>query len=97
MKLKVVIPFLLAILVSFSSFINETEKIIEITTSYGVIKVKLYNETPLHRDNFLNLVKEGTYDGTLFHRVINEFMIQGGDPNSVGAAAVPSKTTTSAI
>jgi cyclophilin family peptidyl-prolyl cis-trans isomerase len=86
MKLKVVIPFLLAILVSFSSFINETEKTIEITTSYGVIKVKLYNETPLHRDNFLKLIKEGTYDGTLFHRVINQFMIQGGDPNSVGAA-----------
>ena len=58
MKLKVVIPFLLAILVSFSSFINDTEKIVEITTSYGVIKVKLYNETPLHRDNFLNLIKD---------------------------------------
>ena len=86
MKLKVVIPFLLAILVSFSSFINETEKTVEITTSYGVIKVKLYNETPLHRDNFIKLIKEGIYDGTLFHRVINQFMIQGGDPNSVGAA-----------
>ena len=86
MKLKVVIPFLLAILVSFSSFINETEKTVEITTSYGVIKVKLYNETPLHRDNFIKLIKEGTYNGTLFHRVINQFMIQGGDPNSVGAA-----------
>jgi cyclophilin family peptidyl-prolyl cis-trans isomerase len=87
MKLKVGIPFFIAILVSFSSFINDTEKTVEITTSYGVIKVKLYNETPLHRDNFLKLIKEGAYDGTLFHRVINQFMIQGGDPNSVGAAA----------
>lgn len=42
----------------------------------------MYNETPLHRDNFIKLVKEGVYDGLLFHRVINEFMIQGGDPNS---------------
>jgi cyclophilin family peptidyl-prolyl cis-trans isomerase len=87
MKLKVVIPFLLAILVSFSSFLYKTEKTVEITTSYGVIKLKLYNETPLHRDNFIKLIKEGTYNGTLFHRVINEFMIQGGDPNSVGAPA----------
>ena len=44
--------------------------------------VKLYNETPLHRDNFIKLVKNGTYDGLIFHRVINQFMIQGGDPNS---------------
>ncbi|MBL4625745.1 MAG: peptidylprolyl isomerase [Flavobacteriales bacterium] len=85
MKFKVVVPFLLAILVSFSSFMNEPEKIIEITTGYGIIKVKLYNETPLHRDNFLKLVEDGAYAGTLFHRVINQFMIQGGDPNSVGA------------
>ena len=55
---------------------------VKIETSYGDIVVKLYNETPKHRDNFLKLVKEGTYDGLLFHRVINQFMIQGGDPNS---------------
>jgi len=61
------------------------EPVVEITTEYGVIKIKLYNETPLHRDNFLKLAKEGFYDGTLFHRVIKDFMIQGGDPQSKGA------------
>lgn len=44
--------------------------------------VRLYDETPLHRDNFLRLASEGYYDGTLFHRVIRDFMIQGGDPES---------------
>lgn len=53
-----------------------------ITTDYGPIIVKLYNETPKHRDNFIKLVKEGFYDSLLFHRVIKSFMIQGGDPTS---------------
>lgn len=53
----------------------------------GDIMVRLYDETPLHRDNFLKLVKENYYDGTLFHRVIKDFMIQGGDPDSKGAPA----------
>lgn len=53
-----------------------------IETSFGNMVVQLYNETPKHRDNFIKLVKEGFYDGLLFHRVINNFMIQGGDPNS---------------
>ncbi len=52
---------------------------VQITTNYGIIKVKLYNETPIHRDNFLKLVREGKYDNTDFHRVINTFMIQGGE------------------
>lgn len=55
---------------------------IKIQTSLGDIVVKLYDETPLHRDNFLKLAKEGYYDGTIFHRVIKNFMIQGGDPDS---------------
>jgi cyclophilin family peptidyl-prolyl cis-trans isomerase len=58
-----------------------------ITTSYGEMKLVLYNETPKHRDNFINLVKEGFYDSTLFHRVIETFMIQGGDPESKNAKA----------
>ena len=49
------------------------------------IVVRLYDETPIHRDNFVKLVKEGYYDGTLFHRVMKDFMIQGGDPDSKGA------------
>ena len=53
-----------------------------IKTSEGDIKVRLYDETPQHRDNFLKLAKEGYFDGTLFHRVIKDFMIQGGDPLS---------------
>ena len=59
---------------------------VEIRTDYGVCVVKLYNETSLHRDNFTKLVKDGTYDGLLFHRVIEQFMIQGGDPESKNAA-----------
>ena len=53
----------------------------------GDIVVRLFDETPLHRDNFVKLVKEGYYDGTLFHRVIKDFMVQGGDPDSKGAPA----------
>ena len=60
---------------------------VKITTSLGNITVRLYDETPLHRDNFLKLAKEGFYNGTLFHRVIRDFMIQGGDPDSVNAPA----------
>ncbi len=58
---------------------------VRIKTSKGECIILLYNETPKHRDNFLKLVKEGFYNGTLFHRVIKEFMIQGGDPDSKNA------------
>ena len=53
-----------------------------IKTQYGDMKVVLYNETPLHRDNFMKLTKEGIFDSLLFHRVIKGFMVQGGDPQS---------------
>lgn len=56
------------------------EPVFDIVTTYGVIKVKLYAGTPKHRENFIKLVKEGFYNGILFHRVINGFMIQTGDP-----------------
>ena len=55
---------------------------VEMTTSLGKMVFVLYNDTPLHRDNFLKLVKSHTYDSLLFHRVIKNFMIQAGDPNS---------------
>ncbi|MEP6675493.1 MAG: peptidylprolyl isomerase [Ferruginibacter sp.] len=58
---------------------------VKITTDSGVIVVRLYDSTPLHRDNFVKLVKEHFYDSLLFHRVIQDFMIQGGDPQSKNA------------
>ena len=63
----------------------DKETKVKIETSMGDIVVKLYNETPRHRDNFLKLVTDGTYEGLLFHRVIRNFMIQGGDPTSKNA------------
>jgi peptidyl-prolyl cis-trans isomerase B (cyclophilin B) len=65
----------------------DTSKYVIISTEYGDIKIKLYDETPLHRDNFVKLAKEGFFDSTLFHRIIPQFMIQGGDPNSKTATA----------
>lgn len=59
--------------------------IVSIRTNVGDIKIRLYDETPLHRDNFLKLVQEKYYDGLLFHRVIENFVIQAGDPDSRGA------------
>ena len=56
--------------------------IVTFETNYGTIKIKLYNETPLHRDNFIKLAEEHYYDSLLFHRVIDNFMIQAGDPKS---------------
>ena len=64
----------------------QKETIVIFKTTIGDIKMKLYNETPKHRDNFIKLVKDKTYDSCLFHRVIQEFMIQGGDPESKKAA-----------
>lgn len=67
---------------------NETAPLgqkVLLSTSLGNMTILLYDETPLHRDNFIKLVNEGFYDGLLFHRVIPDFMIQGGDPNSKNA------------
>ena len=70
-----------------SKEMESTTPQVRISTNYGDIVVRLYDETPEHRDNFLKLAREGYYDGTLFHRVIKNFMIQGGDPDSKGAPA----------
>jgi cyclophilin family peptidyl-prolyl cis-trans isomerase len=67
--------------------LKTNERLVEITTDYGVMIAKLYDSTPLHRDNFIKLVQQGFYDSLLFHRVIQNFMIQGGDPDSKNAAA----------
>jgi len=74
----------------FCSFVNAQQvpagTQVKISTSMGDIKIVLYDQTPQHRDNFIKLVNEKYFDGTLFHRVITNFMIQGGDPDSRNAA-----------
>ena len=65
---------------------NEKRTLVKLETTMGNITVALYNETPKHRDNFIKLVKEGVYDSTLFHRVIKQFLIQAGDPDSKNAS-----------
>ena len=66
------------ILAGLSCQAQQKETVVVIETNYGTIKAKLYNDTPLHRDNFIKLVNEGWYNGSPFHRVIKNFMIQGG-------------------
>lgn len=69
-----------------SNMENEKRTQVRIETTMGDFTVELYNETPKHRDNFVKLAKEGVYDSTLFHRVIKQFMIQAGDPDSKNAS-----------
>jgi cyclophilin family peptidyl-prolyl cis-trans isomerase len=85
MNLKISSTLFLLILLSTNLFSQEKEQKVLITTKYGNMTVKLYNETPLHRDNFIKLTKEAYYNDLLFHRVIKDFMIQGGDPESKNA------------
>lgn len=86
MSKKILFSVLILSLMSFSLFKGEKKEAkVLISTEYGNIKIKLFNETPQHRDNFIKLVKEGFYNETLFHRVIKDFMIQGGDPDSKNA------------
>ena len=81
--MKPLLTFALAILFGINlSLAQEKEKLVLISTNKGDVKIKLYNETPKHRDNFLKLVDDKFYEGVIFHRVINQFMIQGGDPLS---------------
>lgn len=83
--MKKILLFLALTIVVSASAKKEKRTKVEMLTSMGSITIELYNETPLHRDNFIKLVKEGYYNDLLFHRVIADFMIQGGDPDSKNA------------
>ena len=83
---KFILMMAFAGLFSITSCGGDSEKTAFIETEYGNITIKLYNETPLHRDNFVKLINDGFYKDLLFHRVIKGFMIQGGDPDSKNAA-----------
>lgn len=86
MKMKKIVSLCLFLLVLNTSYAKKIKnQYVRITTTKGECVVMLYNQTPLHRDNFVKLTKEGYFNGTLFHRVINRFMIQGGDPDSRNA------------
>lgn len=86
MSKKILAFLLLSLLTATAAWAaKERNTYIELRTDYGVCVIKLYNETPKHRDNFIQLVKDGFYDDLLFHRVIEQFMIQGGDPDSKNA------------
>lgn len=82
---KTILSFLLLFIAALAFAKGPKHQYVRITTSYGEVIIRLYNETPQHRDNFIKLVKQGFYNGTLFHRVIQNFMIQGGDPDSKSA------------
>lgn len=70
------------LLTTLTALAKKPNQYVRISTAYGECIIRLYNETPKHRDNFIKLAKKGFYNGTLFHRVIQNFMIQGGDPDS---------------
>ena len=86
MEIKRFFAFVLCLWTLSSFAAKPRHQYVKIETSLGTCIVKLYNETPLHRDNFLKLAKKHVFDGTLFHRVIINFMIQGGDPDSKNAS-----------
>ncbi|MGJ1264172.1 peptidylprolyl isomerase [Sphingobacterium spiritivorum] len=86
MMRKIILLFFVMICSLYVRAAKPEFKYVSISTDKGTCLLKLYNATPLHRDNFVKLVREGYYDSLLFHRVINHFMIQGGDPDSRHAA-----------
>ncbi len=80
------LTYVLAIIL-LASCATDQDFVVTIKTRHGDMKAILYDQTPKHKENFIKLAQDGFFDSTLFHRVIREFMIQGGDPNSKGAAS----------
>ena len=84
---RYIFPIVLLLSLSFvfsckTKSVDEENRIVQIETDFGKIRILLYNETPLHRDNFISNIEKGIYNGTTFHRVIESFMIQGGNPET---------------
>ena len=89
--MKIKLKFIVTSLILFSltmSCASKKDYLITIKTSFGDIKLILFDDTPLHKQNFINLAEAGRYDGTNFHRVMNDFMIQGGDVNTKEGTAI---------
>lgn len=87
MKIPLFLTLILAVLIGSGLYAqtakpSKKDDVVILSTSYGEMYIILYEETPKHKENFLKLAREGFYDGTTFHRVIKDFMIQAGDPNS---------------
>lgn len=82
--MKIVLSIFVSLLLSMNIASAQKYKAI-METDLGTVEIQLFDKTPKHRDNFVKLAKEGYYDGLLFHRVIKDFMIQGGDPDSRNA------------
>ncbi|MES2140446.1 MAG: peptidylprolyl isomerase [Bacteroidota bacterium] len=83
----IIVTYFVSTSFKLANLANSEEIKVIIVTDYGTIKLKLYNETPIHRDNFVKLIKAHYFDSLMFHRVIQNFMIQGGDPDSKNAPA----------
>ena len=82
MRMRKIFALLMIIMTSTMIYAQDKRRVVMMQTTAGNIRIELYNETPLHRDNFVRLVNEHFYDSLLFHRVIKSFMIQAGDPVS---------------
>ncbi|HEX8530030.1 MAG TPA: peptidylprolyl isomerase [Cytophagales bacterium] len=85
-KLTYLVLFFLLVQAAAAQKKSKKDYLVTITTEYGTMYAVLYDDTPKHKANFIALADTGFYNGTLFHRIINGFMIQGGDPNSKKAA-----------